>query len=73
MDIRLLNSPAIPKHSYPQCCQYENIHLIREIDALSGEDLEKFDQATKESALGFFKAFKAEGSASTVKSYIEGK
>lgn len=43
-----------------------------EIDALDGEDRDSLNQATKESALAFFKAFNAQGTASTVKSYIEG-
>ncbi|MBU0761434.1 MAG: class II fructose-bisphosphate aldolase [Candidatus Altiarchaeota archaeon] len=44
-----------------------------EIDALSGDDRAKVDEATKNSALAFFKAFKAEGTASAVREYIEGK
>jgi len=44
-----------------------------EIDALSGADLERIDNATKASALAFFKAFKAQGTASKVRRYVEGK
>jgi fructose-bisphosphate aldolase class II len=44
-----------------------------EIDSLPPEAVGKVDEATKNSALAFFKAFKAEGTASKVRDYIEGK
>jgi fructose-bisphosphate aldolase class II len=44
-----------------------------EIDAISGPELDKIDAATKDSAVAFFKSFKAEGTGSKVKEYIEGK
>jgi len=43
-----------------------------EIDSISGADLDAVDAATKESAIGFFKAFKAEGTAGAIKAHIEG-
>ncbi len=43
-----------------------------EIDAISGDDLAKIDAATKKSAVDFFNAFKAEGTAGRVKAHIEG-
>jgi fructose-bisphosphate aldolase class II len=44
-----------------------------EIDAISGVDLETVDSATKKSALEFFKAFQAKGTAGKVRSYIQKK
>ncbi|MBD3261851.1 MAG: class II fructose-bisphosphate aldolase [Candidatus Altiarchaeales archaeon] len=44
-----------------------------EIDALPEEAVAKIDEATKKSALDFLQAFKAEGTAGKVKSYIESK
>lgn len=43
-----------------------------EIDSLPPEAVEKIDEATKESALAFFQAFKAEGTATKVREYVEG-
>ncbi|MBD3388196.1 MAG: class II fructose-bisphosphate aldolase [Candidatus Altiarchaeales archaeon] len=44
-----------------------------EIDSLPAEDVEKIDEASKKSAIGFFKAFNAQGTAGKVKAFIEGK
>lgn len=43
-----------------------------QIDSIDAEQLAKVDEATKKSAVDFFRAFKAEGSASRVRSHIEG-
>jgi len=48
-------------------------YFKEEIDLLPSEAVEKIDDATKDSALAFFKAFNAQGSASKVRKYIEGK
>jgi len=45
----------------------------KEIDSLPPEAVEKLDKATKESALAFFRAFKAEGTASKVRAYVKRK
>jgi len=44
-----------------------------EIDGLPAEAVEKIDAATYQSAIDFFKAFKAEGTAGKVAEYIESK
>lgn len=44
-----------------------------EIDGMSPEDVAKIDEATRQSAIDFFKSFKAQGTATKVKDYIEGK
>ncbi|MFH1055533.1 MAG: class II fructose-bisphosphate aldolase [Candidatus Altiarchaeota archaeon] len=44
-----------------------------EIDALPSEAVAKVDDATKKSALEFFRAFKAEGTATKVRKYTEKK
>lgn len=42
-----------------------------EIDSMDMQYTERIDEATKKSALGFFDAFKAEGTADIVRDYIE--
>lgn len=66
-----------PRISEKELCGKNIKHSIKEfkkeIDSLPADAVAKVDEASKASAMGFFKAFKAEGTASKVRKFIEGK
>lgn len=64
--------PGIKENELLGKCIKNSIVVFKdEIDALSGSELAAVDEATKQSALAFFKAFNAVGTASKVKQFIE--